>query len=148
MYSLAPAWIAATAARASEAMPQATTGVRMRSSDRACTSRRMSRPTSTMTRSPPLARRVASPWSIPSAWVTEAPRFMAIFEAVTSSLESRPTMSSRMAWCLRKFIRFGWPPRPAMISHRRPAPAKAGRRPSAGRVDPDPQAGIDTPKGQ
>ena len=38
MYSLAPAWIAATAARASVPMPQATTGMRMRSASMAAIS--------------------------------------------------------------------------------------------------------------
>ncbi|GMA75254.1 hypothetical protein GCM10025880_16710 [Methylorubrum aminovorans] len=75
------------------------------------------------------------------------PRFMAIFEAVTSSPESRPTMSSRMAWYLRQFFRFRWPARPAMIPHRRPprdGGAAAIRRTCRSR----PQAGIGTPKDQ
>jgi hypothetical protein len=44
MYSLAPAWIAATAARASVPVPQATTGVRMRSAPSDATSSAIDRP--------------------------------------------------------------------------------------------------------
>jgi hypothetical protein len=96
MYSFAPAWMAATAARASVPVPQAITGVLMRSASSAVTRSRTDRPTSIMMRSAPLARSTDRPCSMPSAWVTPAPRLMAILEAVTSSPFSRPTMRRRM----------------------------------------------------
>src|SRR6266849_1958258 len=58
---------------------------------------RMSRPTSTSSRSaplPPRNTRIACSWS--SAWVTEAPLSMAILVAVVSWPFSVPTMRSRM----------------------------------------------------
>src|SRR6185437_14221469 len=97
MYSLAPAWIAATAARASEEMPQATIGTWMCSASRRITRSRMSRPTSTSNRSaplPPRKTRIACSWS--SACVTEAPLSMAILVVVGSWPFSVPTMRSRM----------------------------------------------------
>src|SRR5450631_4334121 len=97
MYSLAPAWIAATAARASLEMPQATIGTWMCSASSRSTRSRMSRATSTSNRSaplPPRNTRMACSWS--SAWVTEAPLSMAILVAVVSWPFSVPTMSSRM----------------------------------------------------
>ena len=89
MYSLAPAWIAATAARASVPVPQATTGVRMRSALSAATSSAIGCATSIMMRSAPRARSTLRPWRTLSAWVTAAPRCMAILEAATSSPLSR-----------------------------------------------------------
>src|ERR1700681_1429494 len=97
MYSLAPAWIAATAARASLEMPQATIGTWMCSASSRSTRSRMSRATSTSNRSaplPPRNTRIACSWS--SAWVTEAPLSMAILVAVVSWPFSVPTMRSRM----------------------------------------------------
>jgi hypothetical protein len=94
MYSRAPAWIAATAARASVPVPQATTGARMRSASSAATSAATSRATSTMTRSEPLARSTERPCSMPSAWVTAAPRLIAILEATINSPLRRPRMRS------------------------------------------------------
>src|SRR5215213_7824869 len=102
MYSLAPAWMAATAARASVPVPQAITGVRMRSASSAVTRSRTERPTSIMMRSAPLARSTDRPCSMASAWVTPAPRLMAILEAATSSPLSRPMMRRRMDRFLRK----------------------------------------------
>src|SRR5882672_10165054 len=97
MYSLAPAWIAATAARASLDMPQATIGTWMCSASSRITRSRMSSATSTSSRSaplPPRSTRIACSWS--SAWVTEAPFSMAILVAVVSWPFSVPTMRSRM----------------------------------------------------
>src|SRR3979490_3240869 len=97
MYSLAPAWIAATAARASLEMPQATIGTGICLASSRITRSRMSRPTSTSNRSaplPPRNTRMACSWS--SAWVTEAPLAMAILVAVVSWPFSVPTMRSRM----------------------------------------------------
>src|ERR1700722_7918393 len=97
MYSLAPAWIAATAARASLEMPHATIGTWMCSASSRITRSRMSSPTSTSSRSaplPPRSTRMACSWS--SAWVTEAPLSMAILVAVVSWPFSVPTMRSRM----------------------------------------------------
>src|SRR5450432_56571 len=97
MYSLAPAWIAATAARASLEMPQATIGTWMCSASSRSTRSRMSRATSTSNRSaplPPRNTRIACSWS--SAWVTEAPLSMAILVAVVSWPFNVPTMRSRM----------------------------------------------------
>src|SRR4051794_33691993 len=97
MYSLAPAWIAATAARASLEMPQATIGTWMCSTSSRNTRSRMSSPTSTSSRSAPLPpRRTPIACSLPSAWVTEAPLSMAILVAVVSWPFSVPTIRSRM----------------------------------------------------
>src|SRR5439155_1256955 len=58
---------------------------------------RMSRPTSTSSRSAPLPpRSTAIACSVASAWVTEAPLSMAILVAVVSWPFSVPTMRSRM----------------------------------------------------
>src|ERR1700730_13821553 len=97
MYSLAPAWIAATAARASLAMPQATMGTWMCSASSRITRSRMSSATSTSSRAAPLqprSSRIAC--SLPSACVTEAPLSMAILVAVVSWPFRVPTMRSRM----------------------------------------------------
>src|SRR4029077_15714787 len=51
MYSFAPAWMAATAARESLLVPQATIGTAMRSASRRSTRSRISSATSTMSRS-------------------------------------------------------------------------------------------------
>src|SRR4051812_32416493 len=97
MYSLAPAWIAATAARALFSMPQATIGTWMCSISSFSTRERMSTATSTISRSAPLPERsTASACSIDSAWVTDAPRSMAILVAVVSWPLSVPTMRSRI----------------------------------------------------
>src|SRR3954466_3774965 len=97
MYSLAPAWIAATAARASLEMPQATIGTWMCSASSRITRSRMSRATSTSSRSAPLPpRSTAIACSIASAWVTEAPLSIAILVAVVSWPFNVPTMRSRM----------------------------------------------------
>src|SRR3954454_9711048 len=98
MYSLAPAWIAATAARASLEMPQATIGTWMCSASSRITRSRMSRATSTSNRSAPLPpRSTAIACSVASACVTEAPLFMAILVAVVSWPFNVPTMRSRMS---------------------------------------------------
>src|ERR1700730_13295331 len=97
MYGLAPAWIAATAARASLEMPQATIGTWMCSASSRITRSRMSRATSTSNRSaplPPRNTRIACSWS--SAWVTVAPLSMAILVAVLRWPFSVPTMRSRI----------------------------------------------------
>src|SRR6516162_5698314 len=118
MYSLAPAWIAATAARASLEMPQATIGTWMCSASSRITRSRMSSPTSTSRRSAPLPpRSTAIACSEPSAWVTVAPLSMAILVAVVSWPFRVPTMRSRMcvscssvrAWrgARRKLATFG-----------------------------------------
>src|SRR5262249_2615478 len=97
MYSLAPAWIAATAARASVVMPQATIGTWMCSASSRITRSRMSRPTSTISRSAPLPlRSTLIACSLPSAWCTEAPLSIAILVAVVSCPFNVPTMRSRM----------------------------------------------------
>src|SRR6478672_10753169 len=97
MYSLAPAWIAATAARASLVMPQATIGTWMCSASSRITRSRMSSATSTSKRSAPLPpRSTPIACSLPSACVTEAPLSIAILVAVVSWPFSVPTMRSRM----------------------------------------------------
>src|SRR5882672_1527970 len=97
MYSLAPAWIAATAARASLDMPQATIGTWMCSASSRITRSRMSRLTSTSKRSAPLPpRSTAIACSAASAWVTDAPLSIAILVAVVSWPFRVPTMRSRM----------------------------------------------------
>src|SRR4051812_41001060 len=101
MYSLAPAWIAATAARASLEMPQATIGTWMCSASSRITRSRMSRATSTSSRSAPLPpRSTAIACSIASAWVTEAPLSIAILVAVVSWPFNVPTMRSRIFYLL------------------------------------------------
>src|SRR5256714_3096777 len=97
MYSLAPAWIAATAARASFEMPQATIGTWICSASSRITRSRMSRATSTSIRSAPLPpRSTAMACSVVSAWVTEAPLSIAILVAVVSWPFNVPTMRSRI----------------------------------------------------
>src|SRR5439155_24209911 len=79
-------------------MPQATIGTWMCSASSRITRSRMSRPTSTSSRSaplPPRSTRIACSWS--SAWVTEAPLSMAILVAVVSWPFNVPTMRSRMS---------------------------------------------------
>src|SRR3984885_4695846 len=91
--------MAATAARASLAMPQATMGTWMCSASSRVTRSRMSSATSTSSRSaplPPRSTRIAC--SLSSAWVTEAPLFMAILVAVVSWPFRVPTMRSRMVF--------------------------------------------------
>src|SRR5437016_6116929 len=101
MYSLAPAWIAATAARASLEMPQATIGTWMCSASSRITRSRMSRATSTSSRSAPLPpRSTAIACSIASAWVTDAPFSIAILVAVVSWPFKVPTMRSRIFYLL------------------------------------------------
>src|SRR5438067_10554143 len=101
MYSLAPAWIAATAARASLEMPQATIGTWMCSASSRITRSRMSRATSTSSRSAPLPpRSTAMACSIASAWVTDAPFSIAILVAVVSWPFKVPTMRSRIFYLL------------------------------------------------
>src|SRR3954464_14343191 len=104
MYSLAPAWIAATAARASLEIPQATIGTWMCSASSRITKSRMSSATSTSNRSaplPPRSTRIAC--SLSSAWVTEAPLSMAILVAVVSWPFNVPTMRSRMVFSCQSF---------------------------------------------
>src|SRR3569833_4642103 len=97
MYSFAPAWIAATAARASLVMPQATIGTWMCSASSRITRSRMSMATSTSSRSaplPPRTTRIAS--SMSSACVSLAPLSIAILVAVVSCPFRVPTIKSRM----------------------------------------------------
>src|SRR3954464_238202 len=101
MYSLAPAWMAATAARASVVMPQATIGTWMCSASSRITRSRMSRATSTIKRAAPLPpRSTFMACSLPSAWVPEAPLSIAILVAVVSWPFNVPTMRSRMFYLL------------------------------------------------
>src|SRR6195952_3190724 len=91
--------MAATAARASLEVPQATIGTWMCSASRRITRSRMSSATSTSNRSaplPPRSTRIAC--SLSSAWVTEAPLSMAILVAVVSWPFRVPTMRSRMVF--------------------------------------------------
>src|SRR5262249_18458003 len=98
MYSLAPAWMAATAARASLVTPQAQIGTWMRSASSRATRSRMSSATSTIIRSAPRPERsTASACSLLSACVTLAPLSIAILLAVVSCPPSVPTIRSRMA---------------------------------------------------
>src|SRR4029079_8686477 len=97
MYSLAPAWMAATAARASFVIPQATIGTWMCSASSRITRSRMSMPTSTSSRSAPLPpRSTAIAWALLSAWVTAAPLSIAIFVAAVSWPLRVPTIRRRM----------------------------------------------------
>src|ERR1043166_4299123 len=98
MYSLAPAWMAATAARASFVTPQATIGTAMRSASNRRTSSRISSATSTIRRSAPRPERsTASACSISLAWVTLAPLSIASLVAVVSWPFRVPTIRRRMA---------------------------------------------------
>src|SRR5476651_840001 len=104
MYSLAPAWMAATAARGLLSMPQATIGTWMCSASSFCTSSRMSIATSTMSMSAPRPERsTASAWVMCSAWVTVAPLSIAILVAVVSWPLSVPTIRRRMVLLLFQF---------------------------------------------
>src|SRR5580704_16548974 len=97
MYSLAPAWMAATAARASLLVPQATIGTWMCSASRRCTRSRMSSATSAMIRSAPRPERsTASAWPTESAWVTVSPLSIASLVAVVSWPLRVPTIRRRM----------------------------------------------------
>src|SRR6185437_12362473 len=105
-YSLAPARMASTALRASVPMPQATTGVQMRSAESPRTSCPMSHLTSQSTRSAPLPpRRLASACSMSTAWVTRAPRSIAILVAAVSWPCSCPTIRSLMVLSSRRQLR-------------------------------------------
>src|SRR6266567_3104266 len=97
MYSLAPAWIAATAARASVEVPQATTGTVMCSASSRVIRSRMSTATSTIRRSAPRPERsTRSAISAPSAWVTVAPFSMASLVASVSWPWRVPTIRRRI----------------------------------------------------
>src|SRR6185437_8143576 len=105
-YSLAPARMASTALRASVPMPQATTGVQMRSAESPRTSCPMSHLTSQSTRSAPSPpRRLASACSMSTAWVTRAPRSIAILVAAVSWPCSCPTIRSLMVLSSRRQLR-------------------------------------------
>src|ERR1700710_448907 len=96
--------MAATAARASLAMPQATIGTWICSASSRITRSRMSSATSTSNRSAPLplrSTRIACSWF--SAWVTEAPLSIAILVAVVSWPFRVPTMRSRMVFSCQSF---------------------------------------------
>src|SRR5580658_3275786 len=104
MYSLAPAWIAATAARASVAVPQATIGAWMCSASSAVTRSRMAMATSTISRSAPRPdRSTASAWAISAACVTVAPLSIASLVAVVSWPLSVPTIRSRIVSFLLRY---------------------------------------------
>src|SRR5688572_9361033 len=97
MYSLAPAWMAATAARALLSVPQATIGAWICSFCNCATRSAISSATSTMRRSAPRPeRRTAMACSIESAWVTAAPLSIAYLVARVSCPLSVPTMRRRM----------------------------------------------------
>src|SRR5204862_2400338 len=97
MYSFAPAWIAATAARASVEVPQATTGTVMCSASSRAIRSPMSIATSTISKSAPRPeRRTRSAMSALSACVTLAPLFIAILVATVSWPCSVPTIRRRM----------------------------------------------------
>src|SRR3979409_1388128 len=96
--------MAATAAPASLAMPQATMGTWMCSASSRITKSRIASATSTSRRSaplPPRSTRIAC--SLSSAWVTEAPLSMAILVAVVSWPFNVPTMRSRMVFSCQSF---------------------------------------------
>src|SRR5580698_1946223 len=104
MYSLAPAWMAATAARASVAVPQATIGAWICSASNALTSSRMAMATSTINRSAPRPdRSTASAWAISAACVTVAPLSIASLVAVVSWPLSVPTIRSRIVSFLLRY---------------------------------------------
>src|SRR6266550_3464666 len=97
MYSFAPAWIAATAARASVEVPQATTGTVMCSASSRVIRSRISIATSTISRSALRPeRKTRNAISASSAWVTVAPLSMASLVASVSWPRSVPTISRRM----------------------------------------------------
>src|SRR5215218_2076720 len=99
MYSFAPAWMAATAARASVDVPHATTGTVMCSASIRVIRSRISTATSTISRSalrPERSTRRAI--SAPSAWVTVAPFSMASLVASVSWPRSVPTIRRRMGF--------------------------------------------------
>src|SRR5688500_820595 len=101
-YSLAPALIALTAVSALVPMPQATTGMLMRSLRRLSIMRWVSSATSNMMRSAPWPLRSACiAWSTSSTWATLAPRLRAILPAAVMWPSRDPTMRRRMAcsWC-------------------------------------------------
>jgi hypothetical protein len=101
-YSLAPARMASTARRVSVPMPQATTGVQMRSATSPRTRVLISSVTSQNTRSAPTPpRNESSACSIETAWVTFAPRSIAILVAVPIWPFSPPTIRRRMVLFLR-----------------------------------------------
>src|SRR3569832_2408786 len=87
-------------------MPQATTGVQMRSAARPRTRVPISKMTSQKTRSAPAPPRNApSACSIEAAWVTFAPRSMAILVAAPIWPLRPPTMRRRMMFAPAKSIR-------------------------------------------
>jgi hypothetical protein len=97
MYSLAPALIARTAISGLTPMPQATTGMTIRSSPRLRIKSGMLSPASIMIRSAPRpARRVSSARAISPACITLAPRAMAIWLAAPIWPFNEPMMSSLM----------------------------------------------------
>src|SRR5215213_3882179 len=98
MYSFAPAWMAATAARASIEVPQATTGTVMCSASIRVMRSRISTATSTINRSALRPeRRTRSAISAPSACVTVAPLSMASLVASVSWPRSVPTIRRRIS---------------------------------------------------
>src|ERR1700752_2434724 len=97
MYSFAPAWMAATAARASVEVPHATTGTMICSASSRVIRSRMSMATSTINRSAPRPERsTRSAISASSAWVTPAPFAMASLVASVSCPRRVPTIRRRM----------------------------------------------------
>ena len=98
MYSFAPARIAATAARESVPVPQATIGTTMRSASSRVTRSRMSTATSTSSRSALRPERnTRNAMSALSACVTLAPLSIAILVATVSWPCSVPTIRRRIA---------------------------------------------------
>src|SRR5688572_27905327 len=99
IYSFAPAWIAATAARASVEVPHATTGTVMCSASIRVMRSRMSTATSTISKSALRPERsTRSAISAPSACVTVAPLSMASLVASVSWPWSVPTIRRRIVF--------------------------------------------------
>src|SRR3954466_486849 len=104
MYSFAPAWMAATAARASVDVPHATTGTVMCSASIRVIRSRISTATSTISRSALRPERsTRSAISAPSAWVTVAPLSMASLVASVSWPRSVPTIRRRISGCPSRY---------------------------------------------
>src|SRR5258705_10863528 len=94
--------MASTGRRVSVPMPQATTGVQMRSAARPRTRAPIAKPTSQNTKSAPMPpRRVARACSMSAAWVTLAPLSMAILVARPIWPCSPPTIRRRIAIILQ-----------------------------------------------
>src|SRR6185503_2140030 len=108
IYSLAPARMALTAAAALVSVPQATTGMWMRSASSAAMSPGMSTITSTSSRSAPRPeRRLDKAMSMLAAWATLAPPCIASLVASESCPSRAPMIKSLMTVSLSCFDDFG-----------------------------------------